>query len=193
PASRRRTPPSPGQPIAAPSRSARSRRSKSWPSRTAHAVISISTLPCCPLACARRMTRFLPRARPPTQSRTTCARRRPGTIPEQRQEPRHDRGSPTLHPVAASAALAHGSLHPGHAVYRRGHGVHGHAEISDARFNPQAAGHFYLAFAFFALILLHVAGALFHALVRRDGVFETMASAVTYGEVAPAKQGRHEV
>ncbi len=53
--------------------------------------------------------------------------------------------------------------------------------------------HFYLAFAFFALILLHVAGALFHALVRRDGVFETMASAVTYGEVAPAKQGRHAV
>jgi cytochrome b561 len=36
--------------------------------------------------------------------------------------------------------------------------------------------HFYLAFAFFALILLHVAAALFHALVRRDGVFETMAS-----------------
>jgi len=53
--------------------------------------------------------------------------------------------------------------------------------------------HFYLAFAFFALILLHVAGALFHALVRRDGVFETMASAVTYGEVAPAEQGRHAV
>jgi len=53
--------------------------------------------------------------------------------------------------------------------------------------------HFYLAFAFFALILLHVAGALFHARVRRDGVFETMASAVTYGEVAPAKQGRQEV
>jgi catalase len=49
----------------------------------------------------------------------------------------------------------------------------------------------YLAFAFFALILLHVAGALFHALVRRDGVFETMASAVTYDEVTPAKQGRH--
>jgi len=35
--------------------------------------------------------------------------------------------------------------------------------------------HFYLAFAFFALILLHMAAALFHALVRRDGVFETMA------------------
>jgi cytochrome b561 len=51
--------------------------------------------------------------------------------------------------------------------------------------------HFYLAFAFFALILLHVAAALFHALVRRDGVFETMAPAVTYGEVA--KEGRHAV
>lgn len=31
-----------------------------------------------------------------------------------------------------------------------------------------------LAFLFFALILLHLAAALFHALVRRDGVFETM-------------------
>ncbi|HVH82604.1 MAG TPA: cytochrome b [Stellaceae bacterium] len=36
--------------------------------------------------------------------------------------------------------------------------------------------HFYLAFAFFALVLMHLAAALFHALVRRDGVFETMAS-----------------
>jgi cytochrome b561 len=36
--------------------------------------------------------------------------------------------------------------------------------------------HYYLAFAFFALVLMHVAAALFHALVRRDGVFETMAS-----------------
>ena len=36
--------------------------------------------------------------------------------------------------------------------------------------------HFYLAFAFFGLVLLHVAAALFHALVRRDGVIETMAS-----------------
>ena len=32
-----------------------------------------------------------------------------------------------------------------------------------------------LAFAFFALILLHLGAALFHALIRRDGVFETMA------------------
>lgn len=51
--------------------------------------------------------------------------------------------------------------------------------------------HFYLAFAFFALILLHVAAALFHALVRRDGVFETMAPVVTYDEGAPAKPRRH--
>ena len=35
--------------------------------------------------------------------------------------------------------------------------------------------HRYLAFLFFALILLHVAAALFHALVRQDGVFDTMA------------------
>jgi cytochrome b561 len=37
------------------------------------------------------------------------------------------------------------------------------------------SAHFYLAFVFFALILLHIAGALFHALIRRDGVFEAMA------------------
>jgi cytochrome b561 len=47
--------------------------------------------------------------------------------------------------------------------------------------------HFYLAFAFFALILLHVAAALFHALVRRDGVFETMAWDSRQHEVAPAE------
>lgn len=35
--------------------------------------------------------------------------------------------------------------------------------------------HHYLAFVFFALILLHVAAALFHALVRHDGVFAAMA------------------
>ena len=35
--------------------------------------------------------------------------------------------------------------------------------------------HRYLAFAFFAFILIHVAAALFHALIRRDRVFETMA------------------
>jgi cytochrome b561 len=37
------------------------------------------------------------------------------------------------------------------------------------------SAHFYLAFAFFALVLMHVAAALFHALVRRDGVFDAMA------------------
>ncbi|MBV8524254.1 MAG: cytochrome b [Acetobacteraceae bacterium] len=46
--------------------------------------------------------------------------------------------------------------------------------------------YFILAFAFFALILMHVAAALFHALVRRDGVFETMAPVPTHEEVAPA-------
>ena len=47
--------------------------------------------------------------------------------------------------------------------------------------------HFYLAFAFFALILLHVAAALFHALIRRDGVFQAMASVSTDDGVAPAE------
>lgn len=35
--------------------------------------------------------------------------------------------------------------------------------------------HHYLAFAFFALILMHLSAGLFHLLVRRDGVFESMA------------------
>jgi cytochrome b561 len=35
--------------------------------------------------------------------------------------------------------------------------------------------HHYLAFAFFALILVHLGAALFHRLVLRDGVFEAMA------------------
>jgi cytochrome b561 len=47
--------------------------------------------------------------------------------------------------------------------------------------------HFYLAFVFFALILLHVAAALFHALIRRDGVFDAMAPVSTHDEVAPAE------
>jgi cytochrome b561 len=47
--------------------------------------------------------------------------------------------------------------------------------------------HFYLAFAFFALVLMHVAAALYHALVRRDGVFQTMASVSTHDEVVPAE------
>jgi cytochrome b561 len=41
--------------------------------------------------------------------------------------------------------------------------------------------HYYLAFAFFALILMHLAAALFHALIRRDGVFESMAPDFTRG------------
>jgi cytochrome b561 len=41
------------------------------------------------------------------------------------------------------------------------------------------AMHGYLAYAFFATILLHLGAALFHALVRRDGVFEAMAPVPT--------------
>jgi len=39
------------------------------------------------------------------------------------------------------------------------------------------AAHRFLAFCFFALILVHLAAALYHAWIRRDGVFEAMAGA----------------
>jgi len=51
--------------------------------------------------------------------------------------------------------------------------------------NALWSAHFYLAFIFFALILLHLAAALFHALVCRDGVFEAMAPVLPRSEVAP--------
>ncbi|MET1028196.1 MAG: cytochrome b [Dongiaceae bacterium] len=47
--------------------------------------------------------------------------------------------------------------------------------------------HFYLAFLFFALVLLHLAAALFHALVRRDGVFEAMAPVAPRDKVGSAE------
>jgi cytochrome b561 len=36
--------------------------------------------------------------------------------------------------------------------------------------------HTYLAYLFFATFLVHFAAALFHGLIRRDGVLESMAS-----------------
>jgi cytochrome b561 len=59
--------------------------------------------------------------------------------------------------------------------------------LSDSLHTLLWDAHFYLAFAFFALVLLHIAAALFHALVRRDGVFEAMASVSVRDEVAPAE------
>jgi cytochrome b561 len=49
--------------------------------------------------------------------------------------------------------------------------------------------HYYLAFALFALVLMHIAAALFHGLIRRDGVFTAMAPIPTpeQGHVAPAE------
>ena len=47
--------------------------------------------------------------------------------------------------------------------------------------------HFYLAFLFFALILMHLAAGLFHALIRRDGVFDAMGPRLTHDEIAPAE------
>ncbi|WP_353071549.1 cytochrome b [Tunturiibacter gelidiferens] len=40
--------------------------------------------------------------------------------------------------------------------------------------------HHYLAFAFFAFILMHVAAMIFHKLIRNDGIFETMAPGSTH-------------
>jgi cytochrome b561 len=45
--------------------------------------------------------------------------------------------------------------------------------------------HQFLGLAFFALILVHLAAGLFHALVRRDGVFESMTSGTAPGGRAP--------
>jgi cytochrome b561 len=47
--------------------------------------------------------------------------------------------------------------------------------------------HFYLAFLFFALILMHLAAGLFHGLIRRDGVFDAMGPHLTHDEIAPAE------
>jgi cytochrome b561 len=44
-----------------------------------------------------------------------------------------------------------------------------------------------LAFVFFAVILAHIAAALFHALVRRDGVFEAMAPVPIHDRATPAE------
>ncbi len=45
-----------------------------------------------------------------------------------------------------------------------------------------------LAFVFFAVILLHVAAGLFHALVRRDGVFQAMTAGPTHDGDAVAAE-----
>ena len=47
--------------------------------------------------------------------------------------------------------------------------------------------HFYLGFTFFALGLLHIAAALFHALIRRDGVFETITPLPLRDNATPAE------
>src|SRR5262249_701526 len=49
------------------------------------------------------------------------------------------------------------------------------APHSDSLHTLLWAAHFYLAFAFLAGVVMHIAAALFHALIRRDGVFDAMA------------------
>ena len=52
--------------------------------------------------------------------------------------------------------------------------------VSDSLHTFLWHAHYYLAFAFFAIILMHIAAILFHKLIRRDGVFETMAPVLTH-------------
>jgi hypothetical protein len=52
--------------------------------------------------------------------------------------------------------------------------------VSDSLHTFLWHAHYYLAFAFFAIILLHAAAILFHKLIRRNGVFETMAPVLTH-------------
>lgn len=47
--------------------------------------------------------------------------------------------------------------------------------------------HVYLGLAFFALVLLHLAAALFHALIRRDGVFATISPLPQRERTKPAE------
>lgn len=49
------------------------------------------------------------------------------------------------------------------------------------------SSHVYLGLAFFALVLLHLAAALFHALIRRDGVFEAIALLPLRNRTTPAE------
>ncbi len=52
--------------------------------------------------------------------------------------------------------------------------------VSDSLHTLLWHAHYFLAFAFFAIILMHVAAILFHKLIRRDGVFETMAPLLSH-------------
>ncbi|MBV9654816.1 MAG: cytochrome b [Acetobacteraceae bacterium] len=60
--------------------------------------------------------------------------------------------------------------------------------LSDSLHTALWNAHRALALVFFALILLHLAAALFHALVRRDGVFQAMAGgSPPKVQIAPAE------
>jgi cytochrome b561 len=58
---------------------------------------------------------------------------------------------------------------------------------SDGLHSALWVAHACLGFAFFGLILLHLAAALFHLLVRHDGVFQAMGPAWLRVKVTPAE------
>lgn len=53
------------------------------------------------------------------------------------------------------------------------------------------AAHYCFALAFFALILMHLVAMIFHKLVKNDGLFETMAPALTTDRTKSALGGKH--
>ena len=61
------------------------------------------------------------------------------------------------------------------------------APVSNALHALLWTAHQYLALAFFALILVHLAAALFHGLIRRDGVLESMTVGVPPQDRAPTE------
>lgn len=61
------------------------------------------------------------------------------------------------------------------------------APLSDSLHTLFRNAHVWLAFVFFAVILLHLAAALFHALIRRDGVFQAMTTGYAGSNRLPAE------
>ncbi|AFL89382.1 cytochrome B561 [Terriglobus roseus DSM 18391] len=55
--------------------------------------------------------------------------------------------------------------------------------VNETLYSLLRQAHVYLAFAFYALILMHVGALLFHKFVRKDGVFEAMAPVLTPNQV----------
>jgi hypothetical protein len=119
--------------------------------------------------------------------RSTSERRNPRTILALRhtREIADDGRRKLVFASAAGTALADGDHGARHALHRRDDGFYpvvlfgsfhlpGILPPNDQVYAVLRTAHTLLAYIFFATILLHIAAALFHALIRRDGVFQAM-------------------